>query len=180
MACNAASTVLDRPLPGLDVRAIAFEAVRAVLARGAAHVGVIGGRRTIRSGVYGRPLRSAGLRVAQRVAQPLSALVEAGRIDGEDVERQIRRVVSPLRHVPLLILGCTHYPALHRCLARVLPGVELFDPVASMGEALLDAWTPPAGIGETRFFTTGDPTAMRRAAAIAFGVHIHGVRRIAL
>jgi glutamate racemase len=180
VACNAASTVLGRPLEALSVRAIAFDGVRAILAGGARTVGVVGGRRTIRSGVYARRLRAAGVDVHQRIAQPLSALVEAGRVEGPDVEASVERVVSTLRSVPLLVLACTHYPALAPVFARALPGVELFDPVEPMGRALLDEWQPPLGRGRTRFFTTGDPRAMRRAASIAFGVVPARIERVAL
>lgn len=172
VACNAASTVLHRPLPSLTVRAIAFEGVSAILARGVQRVGVIGGRRTIRSGVYARPLRAAGVAVHQRVAQPLSALVEAGEIDGARVREQVERIVSPLSSLPTLVLACTHYPALAPVIAGVLPEVELFDPVEAMGRALLEAWQPESGSGRARFFTTGDPIAMQRAARITFDVPI--------
>ena len=54
----------------------------------------------------------------QRIAQPLSALVEMGQLRGAHVEAAIRRVLAPIpKHVPVL-LACTHYPALmHTCEA---------------------------------------------------------------
>jgi glutamate racemase len=83
LACNAASTVLANlaaPSRGIAVTGVIAPAVEALARLPPACIGVIGGRRTIASGLYGRGLRAAGHHVRQRVAQPLSAHVEAGRL----------------------------------------------------------------------------------------------------
>ncbi|MCA9491689.1 MAG: aspartate/glutamate racemase family protein, partial [Myxococcales bacterium] len=82
VACNAASTVLgelDLRVPAIGVIEPGLEAALATEHR---VLGLVGGERTIASGVWERPLVRAGRRVVARAAQPLSAHVEAGRLEG--------------------------------------------------------------------------------------------------
>lgn len=171
VACNAASTVLDMadlPVPTLGVIApgVAF-----ALASPARTFGLIGGERTIASGAWERPLVAAGRAVYARVAQPLSAHVEAGRLDGAALERDLDAILAPLDGaVDALILACTHYPAIAAPIRQRLPGVPLIDPVDALVDAVLDAW-PVAGArgAGTRVLTTGSRAATREAARRAFG-----------
>jgi glutamate racemase len=179
LACNAASTVLAdlrAPGQGMAVAGIVAPAVEVLSRRAPARVGVIGGRRTILSGVYGRALRAAGHDVCQRVAQPLSAHVEAGRLDGDAVRGDVARILAPLRGVEVLVLACTHYPALAPLLAERCPGAELFDP-ADATLAHVEARWPlaHAASGPHRVLTTGDPDSMRRAARLAWGMDVERI-----
>ncbi|TNF29682.1 MAG: glutamate racemase [Deltaproteobacteria bacterium] len=179
VACNAASTVLDAaPLPVPTVGVIA-PGVALALRSPARILGVVGGERTIASGAWERPLVAAGREVRARVAQPLSAHVEAGRLDGPELERDLADILAPLVGVDALILACTHYPAIAGAFARRLPGVTLLDPV----DALLDAvaaWplADSGGDGDLRVLTTGDPSATREAARRAFGVDLGPVEGV--
>ncbi|HEX8695219.1 MAG TPA: aspartate/glutamate racemase family protein [Longimicrobium sp.] len=176
LACNSASTVLAdlaAPRRGMAVAGVIAPALAALARVAPARIGVIGGRRTIRSGVYGRALRAAGHHVRQRVAQPLSAHVEAGRLDSPDVRRDAGRILRPLRGVEILVLACTHYPALAPLLAEACPGTALFDPAAATLDEIDRAWPLAAAPrSPSRFLTSGDAAAMRRAARLAFGVEV--------
>jgi len=178
IACNAASTVLDHtamPVPTLGVIA---PGVALALASEARTLGVIGGERTIASGAWEQPLTAAGRVVRARVAQPLSAHVEAGRLAGPALERDLDQILAPLTGVDALVLACTHYPALAPAIARRLPGVSLIDPVDGLLDAVTD-WTLGAGdSGPTRVLTTGDPAATRAAALRAFGVELGAVEAV--
>ena len=66
-----------------------------------------------------------------RVAQPLSAHIEAGRTGTTQFQTDLARIVAPLRQVDALVLACTHYPAAGRWFAAALPGVRLIDPAAA-------------------------------------------------
>jgi glutamate racemase len=175
VACNAASSVLDAPLP-LPVVGMVEPAVELVRASGCASVGVVGGRRTILSGVYRRRLGALGLDVRQRVAQPLSALIEAGQTSGDEVDALVARLVRPLAGVDALLLACTHYPAARGAFERALPGTRLLDPAEAVARrALASLGDPRARSGEDHFITTGDPDAMRFAAARAFSVRLGSI-----
>jgi glutamate racemase len=182
LACNAASTVLadlGAPRSGIAVAGVIAPALAALARMPPARVGVIGGRRTIRSGAYGRALRGAGHHVRQRVAQPLSAHVEAGRLDGEAVRGDVARILAPLREVEVLVLACTHYPALAPLLAEGCPGADLFDPV-DCTLARIEAEWPLGGAapGPHRVLTTGDADSMRRSARLAFGLDLPAIENV--
>jgi glutamate racemase len=173
VACNAASTTIvesDR-LIGVVSHAIELARTAGVDAR---VIGVIGGHRTIRSGIYRKGLK----RVKQRVAQPLSACIEAGDLDSAELDANLRKILRPLKGVDALLLACTHYPAISARIARFIPDVPLLDPAAAMAAWVVSHWHPARGA--SRFYTTGDVTAMRRAAKLAWGVGIESASRIEL
>lgn len=192
LACNAASAVLPRltlPFPVLGVIAPGVALVRRAVAEGATHIGVIGGEGTIASGAHRAALADlldAGLRIRAHPAQALSAHVEAGRLDGPEVDAEIARLAKTLSAggpLDALLLACTHYPALGPVFTRHLPGVRLLDPVDLLIE---DA---RSRLGATRVAeasshwvaeTSGDPEATRDHAWRAFGVDLGTVRKTGL
>lgn len=183
IACNAASTALarvDAPIPAVGIIDAGVDSALRwrVASRGDRAVGVIGGARTIRSQIYRRRLEAAGVRVIQRVAQPLSALVEAGELSGPGVDAAVAPILRPLRGVGALLLACTHYPALAPRLGAHLPGAALLDPAEALAEQVLASGTVARGSEPPRWLTTGDPEAMRRAARAAFAVDLASVSRV--
>lgn len=186
VACNAASTVLGDP--GLVRRAAACAcevvgviepALAAVLRRGLPAVAVIGGRRTIESRAYAQPLEAAGVRVAQRVAQPLSALIERGLTEGPEVEACLREVLTPIRDAEHLVVACTHYVAAMPAIRSWLPRLRgVVDPAEETLAWVQARWGEGEGAGRERLVTTGRPEAMREAARLAFALHLPGVERI--
>jgi glutamate racemase len=173
LACNAASTVVGRlagaPIPVQGI----IEHGLASVPEDIAVVGVIGGRRTISGGHYRRGLERRGHVVLSRVAQPLSAHIEAGRTGSPQFATDLARIVAPLRGVDALVLACTHYPAASRWFKAALPHALLIDPAERLAAATA-ARHPHThtGSGSRVFFTTGDPEAMRVGAARAWGVAV--------
>lgn len=173
LACNAASTVVDR-LGGAAIP------VEGIIRHGLASVpddlgsiGVIGGQRTIDAGLYRSGLARPGRVVLSLVAQPLSAHIEAGRTGSPEFLADLARIVAPLRRVDALVLACTHYPAASPWFAAALPDAMLIDPAERAATAIVERHPHtrfalrPAG---RVFLTTGDPEAMRLGAARAWGV----------
>ena len=189
VACNAMSTVLPRhSAAGLgfeQVCGVIDSAVKAVLEADVGVVGVVAGAHTVRSGAYARPLRTAGLIVRQRVAQPLSALVEAGLVGSPEFRAETKRVMAPLGRVDALVLGCTHYWAGVARFAELPRGTVIVDPARETLERVVVGWfddrpardqgreaegaRPKIAAADT-FLATGDPVAMARVARLAFGV----------
>jgi glutamate racemase len=176
LACNAASTVVERlrsaPIP---VEGIIGHGVASVPDEITGPVGVVGGRRTIAGGHYRRGLSRTGRVTMSRVAQPLSAHIEAGRAGSPQFLADLTRIVAPLRRVDTLVLACTHYPAASRWFAEALPNALLIDPAERLSAAVAErhpqtrhAQNPSA----RTFLTTGDPDAMRRGAARAWGMSL--------
>lgn len=177
LACNAASTVVDRlgaaPVPVAGIIAAGTASVPRDLG---GVIGVVGGRRTIRGGHYRRALARPGRRIVSRVAQPLSAHIEAGRIGTDGFQRDLRRIVAPMRGADAVILACTHYPAATGAFAAELPGTLLLDPAARLAADL--AARLDDGRGDRTIMTTGDATLMRTSAAAAWGMDLPEVTEV--
>lgn len=183
VACNAASTVLPElrrgDLPRVGVIAPAVRELARLRPREA---GLIGGRRTVLSGIYRRALERHGIAVRSRVAQPLSARIESGDTGSPEVEAECRRILAPLYKCTHVLLACTHYPAILPLLQRcVSPETILVDPAKAVVTEILSLPDLPGGASrEDLFLTTGDVRAMRRAARNAFGVKIGMVQKVAI
>jgi glutamate racemase len=179
MACNAASTVLgDVSVDGVAVTGVIEPALEALKALAPQKIGVIGGGLTIESGLFREALRAAGHEVKEQVAQPLSAHVEAGRLDGADVRKDVEAAVAGMKDVQTLVLACTHYGALLPHLQRALPGVEMFDPAEATAAWVEQRWSLESAMPRSRFFTSGDYDGMRRAGKAAFGVVMQAVEKL--
>ena len=189
LACNAASTVVERlapsplPLP-VPVEGIIGHGIASVDPSVRGLVGVAGGARTIHAGAYRRGLAGPGRVVRSRVAQPLSAHIETGRTGTPEFVADLAHIVGPLRGAIALVLACTHYPAALPWFADALPGTVLVDPAEHLAAALAVRHPGAAGactssVAERSFVTTGDAEAMRRGAALAWSIEVPDIDRVA-
>lgn len=170
IACNAASTIVgDLTDVGMPVMGVIEPAIGMVSPEFEGVLGVVGGARTIRSGLYRRALTTPRRKVLQRIAQPLSGHIEAGRVGTPAFERDLRRILGPLKHADAILLACTHYPSVSEAFRRLVPGAALLDPAVAVAEKLIGEWRLPTGVGDL-FLTTGQPDGMRRAARMAWAV----------
>ncbi len=196
VACHSASTSLrdaTAPVPVhgvIDPRSVPTSGGRTL---------VLGGARTIRSGVWRRALEGHGVerdriderrvdersvdrrgvderRVVGRIAQPLSAHVEAGRTGSDVCRRDLARILRPVLDADVVILACTHYAALRDQVQERMPRATVVDPALGVVDRLRLA----SGSGKLRVLTSGDPAAMRRAARLATGMRLEEIERIAL
>ncbi len=180
IGCNAASTAI----PFLDDSGIRIEgmidsAVTSVSKLKPKRLGLIGGRRTVVSGVYRRGFKKMGIVLEQRIAQPLSALIEAGDLSSDHLKIECRRILSPLKSCSHILLACTHYPAITEVMRQfVSPSTKLIDPAGELIERVT-AWNLPAGATDI-FLTTGDALQMKKAAFAAFGVEIAEVESVSI
>jgi glutamate racemase len=103
-------------------------------------------------------------------------LVEAGRIDGPDVEGWSAPTSTHSSHAgaDTLVLGCTHYPFLADVISRVAgPNVRLVDPapaVARQAARLAAEAGLDLGSGTLRVETSGDPVSVAAAIAALTGL----------
>ena len=183
LACNAASTVVDRLGPtAVPVAGIITHGIAAVPSSVDGMVGVVGGRRTIASGAYRRGLARPARAVRSRVAQPLSAHIEAGRTGTPEFEADLVRIVAPLRGASAVVLACTHYPAAAGSFAAQLPGTTLVDPAVHLVAAIASRHRPAAAHaapGDRVFLTSGDPGEMRAGAESAWELAVTARRATA-
>ncbi|RYD37997.1 MAG: glutamate racemase [Verrucomicrobiaceae bacterium] len=145
VACNTATA---HALPQLHqqyrvpIIGVIQPGVEAVLEdQGAARIGIIATRGTIRSHAYQHALaqRRTGLLIHGQAAPLLVPLVEENWIGHPATREVLKTYLNPLidRGIDTLMLACTHYPLLIPVLKELLPGdVRLVDSATTCAEHL--------------------------------------------
>lgn len=180
IGCNAASTAIpDLKQTPIKVKGVIESAVELSARMKPARLGVIGGRRTVLSGVYRKAFRERGIDVEQRIAQPLSGLIESGDISSGKLKEEASRILTPIKNSSHILLACTHYPAIAPVLREIVSSKTIFiDPAEELVREM-KKWKLPLG-GDPVFLTSGDAKAMKKAAKAAFGVEIDSARKIVI
>jgi len=180
IGCNAASTAMPYLVNyGIKIEGVIESAVTETVNLKPKRLAVIGGRRTVLSGVYREAFAENGIKIDQRIAQPLSALIESGDVSSETLRHEAAKILSPIRNSSHILLACTHYPAILPILKNfVSPATQFIDPATALVEAI-STWKLGPG-GEDHFLTSGDTMQMLKSANVAFGLDIDNVVRVIL
>ncbi len=180
IGCNAASTAIPfLNCEDLKIEGVIESAVEITAKLKPLKLAVIGGRRTILSGIYRRKFAEHGIKTAQRIAQPLSALIESGDVSSDKLRLESRKILAPVKNSSHVLLACTHYPAITAVLKDFVSTETIFvNPAVALVEKIAD-WNLSTG-GADIFYTTGDAEAMKTAALTAFGVKIKTAEKIAI
>ncbi len=109
-------------------------------------------------------------------------LVERGQLEGPIVEETVRQALQPMlaEDIDVLVLGCTHFPALRAVIERVAgPNVQVIDSGQAIArrtravllaeDMLASATWHASGGGELEIWSTGDPTAFRSVVTQILG-----------
>jgi len=178
IGCNAASTAI----PFLDNKGVLIEGVIESAVELASNLkpkklGLIGGRRTVLSGVYRRKFAEKGIKLFPRIAQPLSALIESGDISSPKLHSEAEKILKPIKNCSHILLACTHYPAISDVIKTIVsPKTVLIDPAEELIKKIA-AWDLPIN-GEDIFLTSGDAEQMMISAFNAFGTKIEKVEKV--
>lgn len=137
VACNTASSnsldelraTFDVPIFGVVVPGVE-EALRATKNK---KIGVIGTQGTVRSGAYERMIcaEDSEMQVFTKACPLFVPLAEEGWTDNEVSRQAAKNYLTDLvaTGIDSLVLGCTHYPLLKRCIGTTVgDGVKLVDP----------------------------------------------------
>lgn len=172
IGCNAASTAIPYLDPqGLVIEGVIDAAVEITARLKPKRLGLIGGRRTVVSGVYRKAFAERGIDVAQRIAQPLSGLIESGDLSSDKLRAECKRILLPIKHCSHILLACTHYPAISDVMKDfVSPDTILVDPAAELVKRT-GRWKL-AIEGSDVFYTSGDIENMKTAAMKAFDLEL--------
>jgi glutamate racemase len=111
-----------------------------------------------------------GVRVITRTVPGLVERIEAGEIDGPELESALRERLQPLLEegIDELVLGCTHYPFVAPLLQKIAGSkVAIVDPspaVARQAELVLAGrgMRSMGGHGSAVAYTSGDAEALSR------------------
>ncbi len=175
IGCNAASTAIEHlDQQGMKIIGMIESGVSAAMKQRPTQLGVIGGRRTVLSGVYRKAFSENGLSIEQRIAQPLSGLIESGDTSSTKLKQECRRILAPIKNCSHILLACTHYPAITPVLREFVSTDTVFIDPADDLTAKAARWKITKGPGII-FLTTGDKTKMKNAAKAAFGVKIGAI-----
>ena len=112
----------------------------------------------------------------------LVTLVERGQFEGPEVEAIVKEALQPLlaANIDVLVLGCTHFPALRPVIERVVgPRIQVIDSgqaIARRARSVLQAermFAPATlqsqGGGELEIWSSGDPLAFSQVATHILG-----------
>jgi glutamate racemase len=177
VACNAASTVIpiDKNITG-----IIEHGVKMVTEIHPEKIVVAGGIRIIESNIYKTAFEKNGIATIQRIAQPLSARIEAGEIASEELDNEIQEIFEPVKNEKHILLACTHYPVISTKINAFAKQATLLDPAEEMAEWIFSNWENLQGNSSTRWLTTGDSKQMKISASKSFGVEINEIENIQL
>ncbi|MBK8466170.1 MAG: aspartate/glutamate racemase family protein [Chloracidobacterium sp.] len=180
IGCNAASTVIaNLDNHGIEIEGVIEHAIAETVKLKPKRLGLIGGRRTVCSAIYRKAFAHHKITVNQRIAQPLSGLIESGDVSSGILRAECNRILKPLGNCSHILLACTHYPAIIPVMKDFVGGDVVFiDPVPALAN-VVRKWNVQLR-GDDKYLTTGDPKTMKNAAAAAFGWHIENTEKIKL
>ncbi len=212
LACNTASSqvlrelqkeylvepkVIDKKILGV-ILPLAEHAVKVTRS---GRIGVVGTRSTIGAGSYDREIKkiNPSLQVFGQPCPLLVPLIEENWHHRPETRMILKKYLHPLknRNIDTLILGCTHYPFLHKEFVRIM-GKNVKVPHAGKIvaeslkdylsrhpeiEKLLQKNTSPSGRRESpsvdcTFLTTGDPERFREIGSRFLGYPIKDVSKV--
>ncbi len=177
VGCNAASTVIEN---SNDVIGIIDHGVNLVMKLEMKEVAIVGGKRTVESEIYKTKLESKGVKVHQRVAQPLSARIEAGDIYSVGLEQDIVEIFEPIKDMNSILLACTHYPLINHKISEFTGATILLDPAEEMVNWIFDHWEIGEGQGEVFWQTSGDTLQMKNSLEKLYKIETNQIENIQL
>jgi glutamate racemase len=185
VACNSASSVLSDkllehiPIPVLNV----IDPVIELVASNKAYksVGVIGTKRTIDSGIYGRKIKEIrpDIHVVEIATPLLAPMIEEGFHHGEIAHSVIAEYLGDLEPIDALILGCTHYPLIKEEIRSVVgKSVELLDAPELVAKALVAVLSERDARNEgihspSKFYVSDLTDSFQATAETFFGRELH-------
>ncbi len=186
-ACGTASSALtpqQTDCIGIPYSGVVLPSAQAACAATVSgRIGVIGTSATVRSGAYGRAIRSIrpDVHVFGNACPLFVPLVENGFIqpDNEITTKVAEQYLLPMRkeQIDVLILGCTHYPLIYSIIDRIFESkVTLIDPgreVARWAQGYLaQHGLLGEGDGRCEFYVSDSPEGFTETAALFMGENI--------
>jgi glutamate racemase len=184
VACNTASAAalkyLREKFP--DIQFVGMEpAVKPAAERTqTGRVGVLATPATFQGALYASVVErfANGVDLFQSTCPGLVQQIEQGNLNGEETRKILQNALLPMleENIDTIVLGCTHYPFVIPLIQKIVgESVRVIDPapaVAKQTERLLDvrgSRTKSGSKGDVRFYTSGDPDALKSLLRTLFG-----------
>ncbi len=147
IACNTATAITLRYLqkrfcpkyaPHVKILGVIIPTVETALQTSTDTIGVVATPATVRSDIYGIELRKIvpAADVISLATPRLVPAIEANDFSG--AEQAIAEYIKTFQNVPVLILGCTHYPIVKDLFQKYLPHTRIVAQDDLMGDKLTD------------------------------------------
>jgi glutamate racemase len=145
IACNTASALASEYLKNRFKKIPIFDminpAIKDVLSENNERIGVIGTYRTIKSGVYEKKILklNSEIKIFSKSCPLLVPLIEEGLIESTITENIVKYYLGEfgIKKIDSLILGCTHYPLLHKIIKRNIGNdIKIINPAKSLAKEL--------------------------------------------
>jgi glutamate racemase len=184
VACNTASAAalkyLREKFP--DVQFVGLEpAVKpAAEHTQTGRVGVLATPATFQGALYASVVERFAneVKLYQDTCPGLVQQIEHGKLGGEETYRILQNALLPMleKHIDTVVLGCTHYPFVIPLIKQIVgENVRVIDPAAAIAKQagrLLEArgMRNKSGTkGVVKFYTSGDPNALKSLLPIFLG-----------
>jgi glutamate racemase len=186
VACNTASAAALKHLRARfpEIQFIGMEpAVKPAAERTqTGKVGVLATPATFQGALYASVVErfANGVELFQDTCPGLVQQIEAGNLSGEGTRRILETALLPMleNNIDTVVLGCTHYPFVIPLIQEIVGDakrVRVIDPapaVAKQTSRLLEekGMRNTSGLrGSVRFYTSGDPDALRSLLPVLLG-----------
>lgn len=119
-----------------------------------------------------------GVELFQNTCPGLVQQIEQGNLNGRETRRILETALSPMqeKNIDTVVLGCTHYPFVIPLIQQIVgANVRVIDPapaVAKQTRRLLEARgmrNKSGPRGDVKFYTSGDPDALKSLLPMLFG-----------
>jgi len=135
-------------------------------------VGVLATPATFQGALYASVVErfANGVELFQNTCTGLVQEIERGNLNGDETRKILNDALSPMleKNIDTVVLGCTHYPFVIPLVEEIVgEKVRVIDPapaVAKQVKRLLEAGgmkSPLSARGEVKFYTSGEPTALK-------------------
>jgi glutamate racemase len=120
----------------------------------------------------------------------LVTLVEQGELEGPEVEQTLRTVLAPLtdQDIDVLVLGCTHFPAMRAAIERVVgEHVQVIDSATAIArrthnilqaESALHPSHGPAQQGSLQVWCSGEAEHFSDVASAILGYPVVASQKV--
>ncbi len=147
------------------------------------HLGVLGTRATIQSGMYQKALHQAmpHARVSALACPLFVPLIEEQVTSSEILRLVVKETLAPIKDIGIdtLLLGCTHYPLLaHYIQDEMGDDVVLVNPAKTFAEKF-GSISKPVDAAKPEFFVSDDPDRFKAIGEPFLGISMERVERIA-
>jgi glutamate racemase len=179
VACNTASAAAINRLreihPSIPFVGMEPAVKPAAIATKSGVIGVLATAATFQGELYSSVVsrHAPDVQVLNAACPTWVRLVEAGRIKGREVERQVAQCLAPLIEggADVLVLGCTHFPFLRPVIEQLVGStITVVDPAPAVALQVARVHLEEPGAGDLVLVTTGSPHRLARLARDLAGI----------